>query len=358
MKHLILGTAGHIDHGKTSLVKALTGIDCDRLPEEKARGITIELGFAELELPGRVRFGIVDVPGHERFVRTMVAGVAGMDVVMLVVAADEGIMPQTREHMEICQLLGVKLGLVALTKSDLVTPDWLELVREELRDYLQGSFLEAAPVLAVSSKTGAGLNDLRHLLGKLADESVGRKSDGAFRLPIDRVFTVTGFGTVVTGTVLNGSIRVGDELEVLPGGIKSRVRGIQTHGGKCEKGEAGERLALNLQGVDHTAVVRGDTLVPQGVYSTTSAADVLINHLPTSPQPLKHRSTLRLHSAAYEVSAQLILLDRNALDPGEACRRSLLCTASPLKTGSPSFRRPLCAEKLLATGNCRRRQGS
>jgi len=323
VKHLILGTAGHIDHGKTSLVKALTGIDCDRLPEEKARGITIELGFAEMELSGRVRFGIIDVPGHERFVRTMVAGVAGMDVVMLVVAADEGVMPQTREHLEICQLLGVKLGLVALTKSDLVAPDWLELVREELRDYLQGSFLETAPILAVSAKTGAGLDDLRQLLGKIADESVGRKSDGAFRLPIDRVFTVAGFGTVVTGTALNGSIRVGDKLEVLPSGIESRVRGIQTHGGKCEQGEAGERLALNLQGVEHTAVVRGDTLVPPGAYSSTTVADVLINHLPTAPKPLKHRSILRLHSAAYEVSAQLILLGRNSLDPGEACYAQL-----------------------------------
>jgi selenocysteine-specific elongation factor len=365
MKHLILGTAGHIDHGKTSLVKALTGVDCDRLPEEKARGITIELGFAQMELSGRVRFGIVDVPGHERFVRAMVAGVAGMDIVMLVVAADEGVMPQTREHLEICQLLGVKHGLVALTKSDLVAPDWLELVREELREYLHGSFLEAAPILAVSSRTGAGLDDLRHQLEKMAGESGGRKSDGAFRLPIDRIFTVAGFGTVVTGTLLNGSIRVGDELEILPSGIESRVRGIQTHGGRSEKGEAGERLALNLQGVEHTSVVRGDTLVPQKIYSTTSAVDVLINHLPSSPRPLKHRSTLRLHSAAYEVSAQLILLDRNVLNPGEACyaqlrlsRPVLLLSGDPFVLRSYSPQATVGGGRVLDPGPPRRRRRS
>ena len=330
MKHLILGTAGHIDHGKTSLVKALTGVDCDRLPEEKARGITIELGFAQLEIPGKVKFGIIDVPGHERFVRAMAAGVAGMDIVMLVVAADEGVMPQTREHLEICQLLGVKKGIVALTKSDLVASDWLELVREELRDYLQGSFLDSAPILPVSARTGAGIDALRHELEKMAAESAPKKSDGAFRLPIDRVFTVAGFGTVVTGTLLSGTVRVGDELEILPAGISSRVRGIQAHGGKSEQGEAGERLAVNLQGIEHTAVVRGDTLVPPAVYRTTRAVDVRLRHLPSSPKPLKHRSTLRLHSAAYEVSAQLILFDKNCLEPGEESYAQLRFSAEVL----------------------------
>jgi len=230
MKHLILGTAGHIDHGKTSLIKALTGIDTDRLKEEKARGITIELGFAHLDLPGGFELGIVDVPGHERFVRSMVAGVGGMDLVMLVIAADEGVMPQTREHLEICQLLGVKKGLVALTKIDMVEPDWLGLVTEEVRDYLAGSFLEAAPIVSLSSRTGTGLDSLKTELARLAGDAEEKKGDGPFRLPVDRVFTITGFGTVVTGTLLSGEIRVGDEVEVLPSGLSCRVRGIQTHG--------------------------------------------------------------------------------------------------------------------------------
>ena len=274
MKHLILGTAGHIDHGKTSLVKALTGIDTDRLPEEKQRGITIELGFAHLELPDGVRFGIVDVPGHERFVRTMVAGVGGMDLVMLVIAADEGVMPQTREHLEICQLLGVKKGLVALTKCDLVEGDWLDLVAEEIREYLLGSFLEGAPVVPVSSRTGAGIDALKGELARLAVEVEEKRSDGPFRLPVDRVFTVTGFGTVVTGTLLSGEIRVGDEVELLPSGREARVRGVQTHGERGDVASAGQRVAVNLQGVEHTEVARGDIVVPRGIYRTTRAVDV------------------------------------------------------------------------------------
>jgi selenocysteine-specific elongation factor len=212
MKHLILGTAGHIDHGKTSLVKALTGIDTDRLKEEKERGITIELGFAHMELPGDIRFGIVDVPGHERFVRAMVAGVGGMDLVMLVIAADEGVMPQTREHMEICQLLGVKKGLVALTKCDMVDTEWLELVVEEVRDYLNGSFLEGAQIIPVSAKTAAGLEELKAGLATLASAVEEKSPEGPFRLPVDRVFTIAGFGTVVTGTLLSGEIKTGDEV--------------------------------------------------------------------------------------------------------------------------------------------------
>jgi len=351
MKHLILGTAGHVDHGKTSLVKALTGVDCDRLPEEKSRGITIELGFAQLEIPGKVRFGIIDVPGHERFVRAMVAGVAGMDIVMLVVAADEGVMPQTREHLEICQLLGVKRGIVALTKSDLVAPDWLELVREELREYLQGSFLESASILPVSARTGAGIDLLRHELEKMAAGSAAKKSDGAFRLPIDRVFTVAGFGTVVTGTVLSGTVRVGDELEILPAGSRSRVRGIQAHGGRCEQGEAGERLAVNLQGVEHSAVVRGDTLVPPAVYRSTRAVDVQLKNLPSSPKPLKHRSTLRLHSAAYEVPAQLILFDKDCLDPGaESFAQLRFSTEVLLLPGDPFVLRSYSPQATVGGG--------
>jgi selenocysteine-specific elongation factor len=318
VKHLILGTAGHIDHGKTSLVKALTGIDTDRLKEEKERGITIELGFAHLELPGGIILGIVDVPGHERFVRTMVAGVGGMDMVMLVIAADEGIMPQTREHLEICRLLGVKRGLVALTKCDMVDPDWRELVGEEIREYLAGSFLEGAPIVPVSSRTLEGLEDLKKALADLAAEADEKPAEGPFRLPVDRVFTVQGFGTVVTGTLLSGSMRVGDEVEILPSGINSRVRTLQAHGKKEESVSAGQRLAINLQGVEHTSILRGDVVVPRGVFRTTHAVDARLYCLPSAPRELKHRSVLRLHSATYEVPAQIILLEGDSLAPGES----------------------------------------
>jgi len=318
MKYLILGTAGHIDHGKTSLVKALTGIDTDRLPEEKARGITIELGFAHLELPGDILLGIVDVPGHERFIRTMVAGVGGVDLVMLVIAADDGIMPQTREHLDICQLLGVKKGVVALTKSDLVDPDWLGLVAEEVREYLVGSFLEGAAVVPVSSRSGTGVAELKTELARLATEVEVRKSEGPFRLPVDRVFTVVGFGTVVTGTLLAGSVTVGDEVEILPAGLHARVRGVQSHGSKADRASAGQRVAVNLQGVEHGEVRRGDVVAPLGAFGTTRTVDVLLRQLPSAPRGLKHRTTLRLHSATYEVPAQVILLDRDMLAPGDS----------------------------------------
>ena len=351
MKHLILGTAGHIDHGKTSLVKALTGIDTDRLKEEKARGITIELGFAHLDLPGGFELGIVDVPGHERFVRSMVAGVGGMDLVMLVIAADEGVMPQTREHLDICQLLGVKKGLVALTKIDMVDPDWLGLVTEEVRDYLAGSFLEAAPIVPISSRTGEGIDRLKDELARLAGEVEEKKGEGAFRLPVDRVFTITGFGTVVTGTLLSGEIGVGDEVEVLPAALPCRVRGIQTHGRKAEKGLAGQRVAVNLQGVEHTEVVRGDIVAPRGVYRPTRIVDARLNYLATAPRELKHRSTLRLHSATYEVPAKVILIDHDVLMPGESAYVQLrLAKPVLLLPGDPFVLRTYSPQATLAGG--------
>ncbi|MCM0083555.1 selenocysteine-specific translation elongation factor [Geomonas sp. Red32] len=351
MKHLILGTAGHIDHGKTSLVKALTGVDTDRLKEEKARGITIELGFAHLEFPGEVRFGIVDVPGHERFVRTMVAGVGGMDLVLLVIAADEGVMPQTREHLEICNLLGVKRGLVVLTKCDLVEKEWLDLVAEEIREYLGGSFLDGAPVIPVSSRTGEGLELLKNELKLAAAETVQKRGDAAFRLPVDRVFTVTGFGTVVTGTLLSGQVSVGDEVELLPGGLSCRVRGVQSFGSKVERGGGGERLAVNLQGVEHTEVSPGDVVTPRGVYRPTRAVDVKLNHLPSAPRELVHRSTLRLHSATYEVAAQVILFDRSALEPGESCYAQLrLARPVLLLPGDPFVLRTFSPQATLGGG--------
>jgi selenocysteine-specific elongation factor len=351
MKHLILGTAGHIDHGKTSLVKALTGIDTDRLKEEKARGITIELGFAHLDLPGGFELGIVDVPGHERFVRSMVAGVGGMDLVMLVIAADEGVMPQTREHLDICQLLGVKKGLVALTKIDMVDPDWLDLVTEEVRDYLAGSFLEAAPIIPISSRTGEGLDRLKGELAKLAGEVEEKKCEGPFRLPVDRVFTITGFGTVVTGTLLSGEIAVGAEVEVLPAGLACRVRGIQTHGKKSDKGFAGQRVAVNLQGVEHTEIFRGDIVVPRAVYRPTPIVDARLNYLPATTRELKHRSTLRLHSATYEVPAKVILIDRDVLLPGESAYVQLrLAKPVLLLPGDPFVLRTYSPQATLAGG--------
>lgn len=343
MKNLILGTAGHIDHGKTSLVKALTGIDTDRLPEEKARGITIELGFADLELPGGIHFGIVDVPGHERFLRTMVAGVAGMDLVMLVIAADEGVMPQTREHLDVCQLLGVKKGLVVLSKSDLVEPDWLELAGEEVREFLIGSFLEGVPVIPVSSRSGSGLAELKAALGQISQGVEQKGSEGPFRLPVDRVLTLPGFGTVVTGTLLSGKVAIGDEAEILPAAIPCRIRGIQTHGAKVAAGEAGTRLALNLQGIDHQQVRRGDVVVSRGIYLPTRRVDVHLAQLPAAREDLKHRSTLRLHAATYEVAAQVILFDRELLRPGESAfaqlrlsRPVLLQNGDPFLLRSPS----------------------
>ncbi len=318
MKHLILGTAGHIDHGKTSLVKALTGTDTDRLKEEKARGITIELGFAHLELPGGIQFGVVDVPGHEKFVRAMVAGVAGMDLVMLVIAADEGIMPQTREHLDILRLLGVRCGLVALTKSDMVELDWLPLVQEEVREFVVGTFLETAPIIPVSSKTGAGLDDLKAELALLAEGAAEKKRDGLFRLPVDRVFTVAGFGTVVTGTLLAGEIKIGDEFELLPAGHTGRVRGIQAHGSKTDTGQAGQRLAVNLQGIDLDQAHRGDVVVPAGQFRTSRRVDVRLDHLAAAPRDLKHRSIVRFHSGTSEVTAQVILLECNAVAPGSS----------------------------------------
>ncbi len=323
MKHLILGTAGHIDHGKTSLVKALTGIDTDRLKEEKKRGITIELGFAHLALADGIDFGIVDVPGHEKFVRAMVAGVAGMDMVMLVIAADEGIMPQTREHLDILRLLGIHSGLVALTKSDLVEDDWRSLVIEEVRDFVAGTFLEAAPIIPVSSKTGKGIEEIKKELAQLAYTTAEKKYEGSFRLPIDRVFTISGFGTVVTGTLLSGEIKIGDELELLPSRVQGRVRGIQAYGNKADSGLAGQRLAVNIQGVELNQADRGDVLVPANHFRISRRIDVRLNYLASASRNLKHRSKVRFHSGTSEITAQVILLEQDIVSPGQSAYAQL-----------------------------------
>jgi len=323
MKHIIVGTAGHIDHGKTALVKALTGIDADRLKEEKQRGITIDIGFADLAIDD-FRFGFVDVPGHERFVKNMLAGAHGLDMVMLVVAADESIMPQTREHFDICRLLRVKSGLVVLTKSDMVDDELLELARAEVEDFIQGSFLQDAPIVAVSSRTGAGINELKNALVSLATNVEGKTSAAVTRLPIDRAFSIKGFGTVCTGTLISGEIDVGDELEILPAGIKARVRNLQVHGHDTSQALAGQRTAVNLQGIDLDQVTRGATLAPAGRLQSTSMIDARLDLLPSASRPLRHRARIRFHHGTAEVMARLYLLgiDRSdsdmQIEPGES----------------------------------------
>jgi selenocysteine-specific elongation factor len=319
MKSIVVGTAGHIDHGKTALVKALTGIDADRLEEERRRGITIDLGFAHTELSGpsgeTLRFGFVDVPGHERFVRNMLAGVGGIDLVLLVISADEGIKPQTREHFDICRLLAIQHGIAVLTKADLVDPESLEVVRLEVEDFLRGSFLEHAPIIPVSALKSTGLDELRRELASIAGQLPARDSNAITRLPIDRVFTMKGFGTVVTGTLVAGTIHKEDELELFPAAKKVRVRGVQVHGKIAEKAVAGERTALNLAGVDKSELERGMVLSAPGLLQTSSRMDVKLSLLP-SAKPLKNSARVHLHAFASETIATVALHQGKLLQPG------------------------------------------
>ncbi|WP_279042540.1 selenocysteine-specific translation elongation factor [Bilophila wadsworthia] len=314
---IVMGTAGHIDHGKTSLVRKLTGIDCDRLEEEKRRGITIELGFAFCDLPGGGRLGIVDVPGHEKFVKNMVAGASGIDFVMLVVAADEGVMPQTREHLEICSLLGIKHGLVAVTKIDMVDPELLELAVEDISEFLKGTFLEGAPLFPVSSQTGEGVDKLRDYIVKQEKELAPRRRTDLFRLPVDRVFTLKGHGTIVTGTMISGSVKVGDALELLPKKLATRARSLQSHGESVEVAESGHRTAVNLQGLDVADVERGDVLALPGTLFPSDRWLVRLTCLGSSPRALRHRAEIHFHHEAREIAARLYFLDRDKLGPGE-----------------------------------------
>lgn len=315
---IILGTAGHIDHGKTSLIRALTGIDTDRLKEEKARGITIELGFASLTLPNGQRLGIVDVPGHERFVRHMLAGASGMDLVALIIAADEGVMPQTREHLEICQLLKVKRGLVVLTKVDLVEEDWLALVEEDVRSFLTGTFLDGAPIVRFSAVTHQGQAELLATLADLCATIQPKPVSGIFRLPIDRVFTIKGFGTVVTGTAISGRLRVGDAVEIYPPQFKARVRNLQVHDENVEEALAGSRTAINLQGVDRVELARGMVVATPGALLATLRLDARLEMLPSATRPLKNRREIRLHTGTGEQVAVVVLLAQDELAPGES----------------------------------------
>ncbi len=325
MKYIVLGTAGHVDHGKTSLIRAITGIDTDRLKEEKERGITIELGFAPLVLPGGQRLGVVDVPGHERFVKNMVAGAGGIDMVLLVIAADEGVMPQTREHLDICTLLGVKRGLVALTKIDLVDGDWLSLVQEDIREFLKGTFLEGSPMIPLSVATNTGLQELITAIEDVSSGIEQSTDAGVFRLPIDRVFTMKGFGTVVTGTAISGMLKTGEAVEVYPGRMKAKVRGIQVHNEAAETAVTGQRAAVNLQGVEKETVKRGNVLSHPGALEPATRFDARLTHLPSAARKLKSRALVRFHTGTSEVIARIILLDRDEIGPGEeSCAQILL----------------------------------
>ncbi len=312
----VIGTAGHVDHGKSTLIQALTGIDPDRLREEKERGMTIDLGFAWLRLPNGVEVSMVDVPGHERFVHNMLAGVGGIDIALVVIAADEGIMPQTREHLAILDLLQVKNGVVALTKCDLVDREWLELVEADVEDFLRSTSLAGAPIVPCSSVTGEGLDRLKAVLEELLARERVRPSTGRPRLPIDRVFTVAGFGTVVTGTLLDGELRLGQELEVQPGALRTRVRGLQSHKKKVERAPAGTRVAVNLTGVGVEDLRRGQVLLPVGALRPTGALDARLR-LIDDAIPLRHNVEVTFHTGAAETPARLLLLDRDELSPGE-----------------------------------------
>ncbi len=317
MKHIVLGTAGHVDHGKTALIRVLTGVDTDRLKEEKERGITIELGFASLTLASGRTIGIVDVPGHERFIKNMVAGAAGIDMVALVIAADEGIMPQTREHLHICSLLGIKKGVVAVTKADLVDAEWLELLSDDLRGFLEGTFLANAPVVVLSALTGSGLPEFLDAVDRVAGE-IGEESDAdLFRLPVDRIFTMKGFGSVVTGTLASGTVNVGDAVEILPGRREAKIRGIQVHNVSVTRAEAGQRTAINLQGVEKAVLSRGEIVAHPGTLAPSTRMDVVFEYLPSAGRKLKNRTLVRFHTGTSEIIARIVFLERDEIEPGE-----------------------------------------
>jgi selenocysteine-specific elongation factor len=316
MREIILGTAGHVDHGKTSLIRALTGIDTARLKEEKERGITIELGFAHLDLPCGHRLGIVDVPGHEKFIRNMVAGAAGVDLVAFVIAADEGIMPQTVEHFEICKLLGVRDGLIVLTKKDMVDQEWLDMVTEEIRDFFTGSFLENAPIVPVNSISGDGVDGIIRLLDAKVAAINFHEEYGPFRMAVDRVFTMKGFGTVITGTSLSGRIETGAELMFYPGGLTAKIRGIQVHGKEVGVVEAGHRTAINLQGIEKEEINRGDMAAAPGSLVTSFLLDTRLHYLDSVTKELKNRTQVRVHVGTREIVGRVVLLETETLAPG------------------------------------------
>ena len=322
----VVGTAGHVDHGKSTLIQALTGIDPDRLAEEKERGMTIDLGFAWLNLPSGQEVSIVDVPGHERFIHNMLAGVGGIDIALLVVAADEGVMPQTREHLDILDLLAIPSGVIVVTKVDLVDEEWLGLVTAEIEEAVAGTAMAGAPIVPVSSVTRAGLDELIALLDRLLQQDRTRPTTGRARLPIDRVFTIAGFGTVVTGTLLDGELRVGQEVEIQPGGRKARVRGLQSHRRKVEHASSGNRVAVNLAGVATDDLMRGEVVTSPGTLRATRLVDVKLRVLEDAPRPLVHNMALTFHTGAAETTVKASLLDRQQIEPGEVAWAQLRLT--------------------------------
>lgn len=323
MKNVIIGTAGHIDHGKTTLIKAITGRETDRLKEEKERGISIELGFTYFDLPSGRRAGIIDVPGHEKFIRNMLAGVMGIDVVILVVAADEGIMPQTKEHLDILNLLGIEEGLIALTKSDLVDEEWLELVEEDVRDGVKGTFLENSPIIPVSSTTKSGINKVIEIVDRLTEEVKERDVTETARLPVDRVFSMSGFGTIVTGTLSAGRFNIGDEVQVFPGNRIGRIRSIQVHGTDSDRAYGGQRVAINIAGLKKSEIERGNVIAPIDSLESTMMIDVKLKLLEDSQRIIDNRTRLRLYTGSSEVLCRVVFLDREQLTPGESCYAQL-----------------------------------
>ncbi|MCX7950700.1 MAG: selenocysteine-specific translation elongation factor [Clostridiales bacterium] len=319
MQNVVIGTAGHIDHGKTTLIKALTGHDTDTLKEEKERGITINLGFTYFDLPSKRRAGIVDVPGHEKFIKNMLAGVSGIDLFLLVIAADEGIMPQTEEHLNILRLLDIKKGIIVITKKDLVENEWLEYIKDDIKKYVKGTVFESAPIVDVSSYTGEGIPQLIELIDNMTLEMSDRDTLTEFRLPVDRVFSVTGFGTVVTGTLISGEISVGDECEIYTKGFKGRIRNIQVHEKDVEKAVAGQRVALNISGIKKEDVERGDVISKPGIMENSLIIDCRFNLLNDAPKKLQNRERIRLYHGTKEILGRIVLLDKEELLQGEGC---------------------------------------
>lgn len=317
MKHIIIGTAGHIDHGKTTLIKALTGRETDTLQEEKNRGISINLGFTYFDLPSGRRAGIIDVPGHEKFIKNMLAGISSIDVVLLVIAADEGIMPQTREHFEILKLLNIKKGIVVLTKSDLVEADWLDMIKEDIKEEFKDTFLEDAPIHAVSSKTKMGFEELIVDIDKLTEEVEAKDTEGHFRLPVDRSFSISGFGTVVTGTIISGKVSLGDTVEIYPGKVKAKVRGIRVHDVPSELGEAGQRCAINLANIKVSEVQRGNVVAKEDIMEPSLIIDCKLYHIKTAEKSIVNRQRVRLYHGTEEIICRIIPLDKEEIKPGQ-----------------------------------------